>query len=522
MIRIENLSKSYADKTLLDQLTYHFPQGQRIALVGANGQGKTTLLNILTGRESANSGKVICPKSLRLGYLNQSASSRPEPSIREECMAGHEELYSAHKQMSVLLEKMAVQFHEADYEVYEGLLKLYENNNGYQLEGNAEKILLGLGFTTGQLDQSPLTLSGGWRMRLELAKTLLNSPDFLILDEPTNHLDLPSIEWLEEYLQSFRNTLLFVSHDRSFLNNVATTTAYLKHGKLQVFKGNFDDFLDQKEQTQKTEAATLKKVLQRQAHMQSFVDRFRGTPSKAKQVGSRQKSISKLRSALEGTVVEGAEAKIHIPQIPFTNSGKEVFTLKHLAIGYEAPLLKDLDFIIQRGKKVAIVGKNGIGKSTLLKTLNGSLKPLAGSVGQGHNVQIGFYNQNAAEDMVRNQTVFQTLQNANIQLSDQTLRALLGMMLFKGHDMAKMVSVLSGGERSRLAICCLLAQAPNCLLLDEPTNHLDLISTQLLANMLQEYKGTVVFVSHDRDFIEQVSTSVIEIDGRKAILWEKD
>ena len=522
MIRIENLSKSFTDKTLLDQLTYHFPQGQRIALVGANGQGKTTLLNILTGRETANSGQVIRPKSMRLGYLNQSASSTPEPTIREECMAGHLELFAAHKQMAVLLEKMAVHFQEEDYSVYEGLLKLYENNNGYQLEGNAEKILLGLGFSTDQLDQSPLVLSGGWRMRLELAKTLLNNPEFLILDEPTNHLDLPTIEWLEEYLQSFRGTLLFVSHDRSFLNNVANLTVYLKHGKIQAFKGNFDDFLNQKEQTKKTEAATLKKVLQRQNHMQSFVDRFRGTPSKAKQVGSRQKSIAKLQSAIEGTAVEGSEAKIHIPQLPFVNSGKEVFTFKGLDIGYTTPLIKELAFIIQRGKKVAIVGKNSIGKSTILKTLNGSLPPLAGSVGLGHNVKIGFYNQNAAEEMVGNQTVFQTLQDANAQLSDQILRSLLGMMLFKGHDMAKMVSVLSGGERSRLAICALLAQAPNCLLLDEPTNHLDLISTQLLADMLQEYKGTVVFVSHDRDFIDQVATAVIEIDGNKARLWEKD
>ena len=522
MIRIENLSKSFTDKILLDQLTYHFPQNQRIALVGANGQGKTTLLNILTGRETTNNGQVIRPKAMRLGYLNQSASISPEPTIREECMAGHLELYTAHKQMAVLLEKMAVEFREEDYNAYEALLNLYESNNGYQLEGNAEKILLGLGFSAEQLDQSPLILSGGWRMRLELAKTLLNNPDFLILDEPTNHLDLPSIEWLEEYLQSFKGTLLFVSHDRSFLNNVANLTIYLKGGKLQTFKGNFDDFINQKEQTKKTEEATLKKVLQRQAHMQSFVDRFRGTPTKAKQVGSRKKSIEKLQAAIEGMTIEGSEAKIHIPQLPFVQSGKEIFTLKNLNIGYTAPLIKNLGFIIQRGQKVAIVGKNGIGKSTLLKTLNGSLQPLEGGVTVGHNVKIGFYNQNAAEEMIGNQTVFQTLQVANSQLSEQTLRALLGMMLFKGHDMAKIVSVLSGGERSRLAICCLLAQAPNCLLLDEPTNHLDLISTQLLANMLQEYKGTVVFVSHDRDFIDQVATSVIEIDGHKARLWEKD
>jgi len=256
--------------------------------------------------------------------------------------------------------------------------------------------------------------------------------------------------------------------------------------------------------------------------MQRFVDRFRGTPSKIGQVNSRKKSISKLQEVVQGVTIEAADAKIHLPSLPFTNSGKDVFTIKELDIGYSVPLVKKISLTVTRGQKVAIIGKNGIGKSTLLKTIGGFLPPLKGEVIQGHNVKIGFYNQNAADEMIGTKTLVETLQESNLQLSEQTVRGLLGMMLFKGADVIKMVSVLSGGERSRLAICCLLAQAPNCLILDEPTNHLDLISTQLLANMLQEYKGTVLFVSHDRDFIEQSATSIIEIDGQKVHFYEKD
>ena len=229
MIRIENLSKSFTDKILLDQLTYHFPQNQRIALVGANGQGKTTLLNILTGRETTNNGQVIRPKAMRLGYLNQSASISPEPTIREECMAGHLELYTAHKQMAVLLEKMAVEFREEDYNAYEALLNLYESNNGYQLEGNAEKILLGLGFSAEQLDQSPLILSGGWRMRLSLARCLMKPADLLLLDEPTNHLDLDMRAALTLALQDYSGALVVVSHDRALIE--ATTDSFYVVGE---------------------------------------------------------------------------------------------------------------------------------------------------------------------------------------------------------------------------------------------------------------------------------------------------
>lgn len=522
MIRIENISKSFTDKILLKDITFHFPQNEKIALIGANGQGKTTLVNILVGLEYPNEGQIIKPKNLPIAFLPQSPNVNPEMTIRKECIKGHLEIYKAQCQMEMLLNKMAIQFNEEDYVLYEQFLHQFENMNGYELEGAAEKILLGLGFTLPQLDHSPLTLSGGWRMRLELAKTLVSRPEFLILDEPTNHLDLISIEWLESYLQTFRGTLLFISHDRSFLNNVATQIIHLKNGNLRSFKGNFDDFLDQQEQTKQSTEGLLKKLKQHQAHMQSFVDRFRAKPTKAGQVNSRKKSIAKLQEAIEGVAVQEEESKIHFTRIPFVKSGKDVFILKNLDIGYDQPLIKNISFTLHRGKKAAIIGKNGIGKSTFLKTLNGDIPFLNGDLNMGQNVKVGFYSQDTASKIDKSHTVYQALQHSSPNLSEQVIRGLLGQMLFKGHDTSKIVSVLSGGEKARLSLCCLLAQAPNCLLLDEPTNHLNIISTQLLANMLKSYEGTILFVSHDRDFINQIATDILEFEGKSINIYQKE
>lgn len=514
MIRLENLSKSFGDKIILDQISYHFPQGERIALVGANGQGKTTLLNIMTNLDESDGGSVTRPKAMRLAFLSQSPTPNPAPTLRQECMSGHKEISELQRQMDEILHRMAQDYCEEDYHVYEELLKTFENSNGYQLEGTAEKVLLGLGFKPDQLDQHPSLLSGGWRMRLELAKVLVAKPDFLILDEPTNHLDLPSIEWLETYLLSFSGTLLFVSHDRAFLNALGTITLYLNRGQIQTYAGNFDDFLEQKDQNAKTQEAAVKKLAKQQAHMQRFVDRFRAKASKVGQVGSRLKMIERLQNVLEGMPTEASAAKIHIPRLNIPKSGRDVAIFEKVSVGYDRPLIRDLHLNVQRGQKIAIVGANGIGKSTLLKTIAGAIPHLSGDLKVGHNVKIGFYTQDAADLLEKKRTVIDTLKHANPELSEQMCRAMLGAFLYKGNDLLKMVRVLSGGERSRLALCCLLAQEPNCLLLDEPTNHLDLSSSQVLAEMLSQYTGTVILVSHDRDFVQQAANSIIEIDGQ--------
>lgn len=513
MIRIENVSKAYGERIILKNINYHFPQGERIALIGANGQGKTTLLSILVNPGESDDGKIIQPNSMRLGYLAQAPRPKPCETILEECMAGHQELADIHHKMTLALHKMETDYSEQVHEDYDNLLNAYIQGNGYEWEGLAEKVLLGLGFTTEQLNHPPQSLSGGWRMRLELARILVSKPDFMILDEPTNHLDLPTIEWLEEYLLDYEGTLVFVSHDKAFLNNLATITLYLNHGTLTAYAGNFDDFMEQRDQTSQTQAATARKIVERKAHMQKFVDRFRGQPTKAGQVGSRKKMIDRLNAVISGLPQEEAQAHIHMPKLTVPTCGKVVVTLNDLRIGYDSakPLNKKMSTTILKGEKVAILGANGIGKSTLLKTIAGTIPPLGGDFELGHNVMMHFFTQDAADKLEKSKKVFDTLQEANPELSHQTLMSVLGAFLFRGNDVRKLVSVLSGGEKSRLALACLLAQPGNFLMLDEPTNHLDIASTNILAEMINTYPGTILYVSHDRDFVSETANRILEI-----------
>ncbi len=448
-----------------------------------------------------------------MSFLPQSPNPYPKPTILEECLAGNAEILGLKEEMESFLKQMEIAYSDDLYEQYEKALKHYETLGGYQLEGVAEKILLGLGFKQKQLSLSPTVLSGGWRMRLELARILVAKPDFLILDEPTNHLDLPSIEWVESYLLRFPGTLLFVSHDKSFLNNVSTVTLYLNQGALSAYKGNFDSFLEQKEQNQQTAENMARNIIKKQQHMQKFVDRFKAKASKAAQAQSRMKMIEKLDKVLSGIQMDPAHVSLKVPNFDFPKSGKEALKLENVDVGYETPLIRKLSLTLQRGEKIAIIGLNGIGKSTLLKTISGIIPPLSGSITFGTNIHLEHYTQDIADSLNKNLTVLETLERQNPSLSNQTQRALLGSFLFKGSMLNQYVRVLSGGEKSRLALCCLLSKLPNFLLLDEPTNHLDILSTEVLSAMLKEYPGTLMFVSHDRDFVESIATSVLEIDS---------
>jgi ATP-binding cassette subfamily F protein 3 len=513
MIRIEKILKSFGDRTILNNVTYHFPEKERIALVGANGQGKTTLLNIISGFDKADMGQIVKPSGLRFSVLPQSPNPDPKPTILQECLAGNKEVLQMKERLETALAKMEEEYSEELYEEYEVAQKNYENLEGYQLEGIAERILLGLGFKVEQLPLSPTVLSGGWRMRLELAKILIAKPDFLILDEPTNHLDLPSIEWLESYLLRFPGTLLFVSHDKSFLNNVSTITLYLNQGNITAYKGNFDDFLTQKEQNQQTAENTAKNIMKKQEHMQRFVDRFGAKASKAAQARSRVKMIEKLEKVLSGIQMDPSTVSLRIPNFNFPKSPKDVVKLEDVDVGYTKALIRKFSLTIHREERIAIVGANGMGKSTLLKTISGLIPPLSGSVTFGTGIHMEHYTQDIADNLDKNLSVLGTIEQQNPDLSNQTQRALLGTFMFKGSALSQPVKVLSGGEKSRLALCCLLSRLPNFLLLDEPTNHLDILSTEVLGEMLKGYTGTLVFVSHDRDFVENIATSIIEIDG---------
>lgn len=523
MIFLQNLTKKFADRPILKNVTYHFPEGERIALVGANGAGKTTLLNMITGYEEVDDGSIVKPKKITIGYLPQEPNFHPAATILEECMDGAYALTDIRKKRDAALEHMAEDYSESIFEEYEKWEQAFQKNDGYALESEAKRFLMGLGFDTSSFSKSPLTLSGGWRMRLELARVLVNKPDFLILDEPTNHLDLPSLIWMEDFLQNYKGTLLFVSHDRDLLNRLSTVTLHLHKGTLTPYKGNFDAFLEARELKQLQNEAESKNIQKRYAHIEKFVDRFRAKPSKARQVQSRLKMLARLKNLEESIVHEEEAAEISLTLHIASPSGKHVLTLKEGSIGYNKPLASNLNLKIERGQKIAVIGANGIGKSTLLKSIAGLIPLLKGELSFGHNVEVGYYAQDQLDSLDEKKTVLENLLRAHPQIPEREARRLLGSFLFQKDDVFKNTSVLSGGEKSRLGLCCLLAKKANFLILDEPTNHLDMSSTQTLSDALENYVGSLLFVSHNRAFIDEVATHIFAMtpNGRGGLFEGK-
>lgn len=516
MIHIQNVTKAFGDRYILNKVNYHFPTGQRIALVGHNGAGKTTFLNILCGLDEADTGALTAPRDFTLAYLPQSPNPTPESTLLDECLAGAKELNDLQRQMNDALAAMEHNYSDALYETYEKVAHEFERKGGYELEANAKGILVGLGFQTEQFAMSPLDLSGGWRMRLELAKILIQNPDFLVLDEPTNHLDLPSLVWLENFLLRFSGTLLFVSHDLALLNRLSTMTLHLHQGELKPYKGNYDAFLEQQSLHDTHLEQQLKSLRQRQRHIASFVDRFRAKPTHARQVQSRVKVLEKIEVAQqEIQSSQRQETKdIIMPLRVKQKSGMRVLELDKCTIGYQQPLCKKLSLTVMRGQRIAVIGANGIGKSTLLKSLAGHLGLLEGTTQFGHNVDIAYYAQERQDQLCESATILENLAQANPELSEMQLRRFLGGFLFSGQDVYKTVRILSGGEKSRISLCCLLAQGANVLLLDEPTNHLDMASTDVLAEALSNFEGTVIFVSHNRHFINQTATHIFAMSDK--------
>lgn len=521
MLRIENLQKSYGDRVILSEASYQFPAGERIALVGANGAGKTTLLNMICGHETPDGGKILLPSQANLGYLPQNPNPNPESTVLNEAKAGARHVANLEREVGAALE--ALNDHPGDtkalarFEEAETALRLA---GGYAIEAKAQAILKGLGFKPADLDKNPRSLSGGWRMRLELTRLFLSNPDFLILDEPTNHLDLPSLVWVEEWLLNFRGTLLFVSHDRALLNRLATYTLHLNRGILTPYRGNFDAFLDQREARMEEEHAAREQLRRRRESMEKFVQRFGAKATKATQAQSRLKMIARIRD-LEETLdssAQGADANVVI-QIPSPNkTPRIVYELENGAIGYSEPLARGVSLSLERGQKVAIIGANGIGKSTLLRTIAGRLKPVSGRFSLTPGVEMAYFAQDQAESLDMDASVLGNLLNSS-NLGEPAARQLLGGFLFRGDDVFKKTKVLSGGELSRLGLACALGKKAGLILLDEPTNHLDMASVETLAAGLDDFEGTVLFVSHDRTFIDAVCTHIFAMlpDGRSMI-----
>ena len=524
MIRIDNLKKYFGTKPILEEVSYHFPEGERIALVGANGAGKTTLLNVLTSVEELDGGSILKPPRLRLGYLPQEPNPRPADTVLEEAVAGGEGymqvLYRAHRDA---LHAMSVEYSDKTHQNFERIDFDFNREGGYAMESDAKAVLGGLGFSPETIESNPSSLSGGWRMRLELAKIFINKPNFLILDEPTNHLDLPSLIWVERWLQSYQGTLLFVSHDRSLLDRLPTMTIHLHLGKMNVYKGNFTSFLEQRELRLQQDASTADALRRRREHLQSFVDRFGAKATKAAQAQSRVKMIARIRE-MESTVPSDDAPDSIALKIPMsTPSGREVLKIIDGAVGYQKVLSKGIQLLVEKGQRIAVIGANGIGKSTLLKTIAGVLKAKEGSFTVGYNVSLGWFAQDQLDSLDLNKDLMYNVLQASAETSEREARSLLGSLLFRGEDVFKKVGVLSGGEKARVGLAKLLAQRANFLVMDEPTNHLDLSSVEILVEALQEYAGTLLFVSHDRNFIDAVCTHVFVMlpDGRSQVFVGK-
>ena len=511
MIALDGVSKAYGGQALLRDCSWRIGRGERIGLVGPNGAGKTTGCRILAGVEEPDAGRVHRDSGVTVGYLPQEVGASEAGTVLAEALGGFEEVWRLEAELERLAALMAGPGADpALTEVYGDVQHRFEALGGYRLEAQAKVILDGLGFKPGELHRPLGEFSGGWRMRAALARLLLLRPDLLLLDEPTNHLDLESLQWLESFLASYEGSVVLVSHDRYFLNRMVTAIADLAGGAVTVYPGDYDHFLVEREARHALLEARQRNQAKRVAEIERFIERFRYQATKARQVQSRIKMLEKL----ERVEVEGAARHIHFrfPQPPRT--GRLVVRLSgvHKAYG-DNVVYAGVDFAAERGDRVALVGVNGAGKSTLLKLLSGVLRPDRGERTLGAHVAVHYYAQHQLDALDPTRTVFEELEQVAPEAGVTRLRTILGSFLFGGDAVDKRVAVLSGGEKARLALAKMLVRPAALLCMDEPTNHLDLASKEVLEEALAGFTGTIVFISHDRYFINRIASHVVEVDG---------
>lgn len=530
ILQVNQLTKYFGADLILSNIKLEIQSKDRIALVGRNGAGKSTLLKIIAGEMSYDSGEIIKPKEVSIGYLAQDSGLHSSLSIWEEMMT----VFAPLKAMEIQLREMERQMGDpdllADSSRYEKLLKdydalqeRYKEQGGYQYEADIRSVLHGLQFSQYDYMTTPVqSLSGGQRTRLALGKLLLMKPDLLILDEPTNHLDLETLTWLEQYLQTYPGAILVVSHDRYFLDKVATQVYELSRTTLKRYTGNYSRYLEQKAAEYERERKLYEKQQEEIAKLQDFIQRNIARASTTRRAQSRRKQLEKMK-IIEKPI--GDEKSASFSFDIERQSGNDVLIAEDVAVGYhmDKTIIRNIRFRITRGESIALVGPNGIGKSTLLKAIVNKLPLQAGHFRYGSNVQIGYYDQNQA-DLSSNKRVLDELWDAYPEKTEKEIRTVLGNFLFSGDDVLKPVSALSGGEKARLALAKLMMQKANFLILDEPTNHLDLDSKEVLENALIEYPGTILFVSHDRYFINRIATKIYELssDGITEYLGDYD
>ena len=502
MLTLSQVSKSFGGRTLFENVSLQVNRGERIGLVGPNGAGKSTLFSLILGEATPDDGRVSLERSAKFGFLPQETAPAGDETVLELACAVSPEMAAA---MQVLKggDEESEKYHEAQ--------AVFAELDGHQLGAKAKQILSGLAFRESDFDRQAKTMSGGWIMRAHLARLLVMEPDLLLLDEPTNHLDLESLVWFQEYLSNYPGGILMISHDREFLNRLVSSIVEIAHARLNKYRGNWDDYVREKAAREDQQLSAYKNQQKEIAALQLFADRFRAKASKASQAQSKLKQIDRMEK-IEAPLSAQRSIKFSFPQPG--RSGSRVITLKDVRHAYGSLVVYDaLNFEAERGQRTVLVGPNGAGKSTLLKLLGGVLPVQSGTREPGYNVKVGYFAQHRVEMLNGRHTVLESVLDSPNPVPEQTARTVLGSFLFRGDDVFKPVAVLSGGEKSRLALVKLLLDPPNLLLMDEPTTHLDVGSIDALIGALEQYEGTLVFISHDVHFIRAIAKTVLHISA---------
>ncbi|MFL2632461.1 MAG: ABC-F family ATP-binding cassette domain-containing protein [Candidatus Marivariicella sp.] len=518
MLSAQNISVSFGGFNLFDNLNFRLGTGDRVALIGKNGAGKSTLLKLISQEQHPSRGSFSLEKECKIGYLPQDIEFENTVNLIEETYKAFNEILEIENRLEFINNQLEIR---TDYESDEYLNLIqelteltteYELVGGYKYKSKTERILLGLGFERNDFNKPTKNFSGGWRMRIELAKLLLRNNDILLLDEPTNHLDIHSIIWLEQFLVKFRGAVLLVSHDRVFLDNITNRTIEIIQKKIFDFKKSYSEYIKLRQDLIEQQKLAKKNQDKQIQNTEKLIDRFRAKASKASMAQSLIKKLNKIER-IEIDQEENKTMKLNFPLSK--QPGKVILETKGISKQYGDNLVfNQVDILLERGSKIAFVGQNGQGKSTLAKIIVGEIK-FQGQLNIGHNVEIGYFAQNQSEYLDGKLTILQTVEEAATENNRSSVRDMLGAFLFKGDDVDKKVSVLSGGERNRLALCKLLLQPFNFLVMDEPTNHLDILSKDVLKKALKKFQGSLILVSHDRDFLDELCTKVIEFKNQR-------
>jgi ATP-binding cassette, subfamily F, member 3 len=519
MITVNDVSVHFGGTTLFSDVSFAINENDKIALMGKNGAGKSTLLKIIAGASKPSSGNISAPKEAVIAYLPQHLLTKDDATVMEEASKAFAEIFDMKAEIDSLNEQLTIR---TDYEsdAYMKLIErvsevseIFYSIEEVNYEAEVEKVLKGLGFEREDFNRPTSEFSGGWRMRIELAKILLQKPDLILLDEPTNHMDIESIQWLEEFLINSAKAVIVISHDRAFVDNITNRTIEVTMGRIYDYKAKYSHYLELRKDRRVHQQKAYDEQQKMIAENQEFIDRFRGTFSKTLSVQSRVKMLEKI-VPIEVDEIDNSALKLKFP--PSVRSGQYPVVVKDLHKSYgDHVIFKDANIVIERGEKVALVGKNGEGKSTMIKAIMKEIEINSGSVDIGHNAQIGYFAQNQASLLDENMTIFETVDSIAVGEVRTQIKNILGAFMFQGDDITKKVKVLSGGEKTRLAMIKLLLEPVNLLILDEPSNHLDMKTKDIIKDALRDFDGTLILVSHDRDFLDGLATKVFEFGNKR-------